>query len=1248
MRDASSRPVSRPAPEANFLQGGGTLGALMRSHPWDQTPFGPIAHWPQSLRSALSICIGARFPIAIYWGAELALLYNDAWSPILGTKHPAALGLRGREVWPEIWPTIGPLFEQVVGTGEAVYQEDSLLAMHRHGYTEECYFNFTFSPIRGEGGRVEGIFNAVIETTYRVVAARRARVLRELGDRIAPARSPDQACVLTAQSLASAGHDVPFCALYLLDGPDGAARLAACSSNLVGSPAAAPVWPMAGKTVVVADVPHRIIGPAWPEPIEKALVVPIPAAPSGGPAGVLVLGASPRRAIDDDYRGFAERIAAQIASVVATATAFEAQRKRAEALAEIDRAKTAFFSNVSHEFRTPLTLMLGPTAQALASPDKALRGAELERVHRNALRLLKLVNALLDFSRIEAGRTQARFAPTDLGALVTDLASSFRSLLEKAGLRLTVDVAPDLPPVHVDRDLVEKIVLNLLSNAFKFTFEGGVEVGLRVRDGAAVLTVADTGTGIPPNALPHLFERFHRVEGAKGRSYEGSGIGLALVAELVKLHGGEVHVDSRVGAGTRFALIFPLGSTHLPSDQIVAGAPRAEAGPAVAAFVSEADQWGQPARAATQPAATAAQGHVLLADDNRDMREYVTQLLTAEGWSVDAVADGQTALRHARARVPDLVLTDVMMPGLDGFGLLAALRKDEATRRVPVVLLSARAGNEAEVEGLNAGADDYLVKPFAAAELVARVRTHLNGTLQRQQSLRVAEEERARMQSLLSQVPAVITFLRGPDLVVEFANANARQAFGPRPILGKPLREAAPEHADPPRADRLSRVFRTGQPISGQEARVHPQRAETGTGDETYWNYTYLPVRDRDGAVEGVMTFDLDVTDQVLARKHAEAVMAQMRVADARKDEFLAMLAHELRNPMAAISLALSLLQKSEGDPVHSARHRDTATRQMGNLVRLVDDLLDVSRITRGKVELRREPIDLAAIVQGAVTATRPAIEARGHTLTVTQGAGAFRLEADATRLEQVVVNLLTNAAKYTEPGGAITVDLAREDATAVVTVRDTGRGIPEPMLDKVFEMFVQVSPTIDRGTGGLGLGLTLVRRLVEMHGGTVVARSAGVGQGTSFVVRLPLPGEVAAAASSPAAASASPETPIVRRRILLIEDSQDIREALQEYLEELGHEVTVARNGLEGVEKLIALKPDVTLVDVGLPGIDGYEVARRARAAPACDRLYLVALTGYGGPAARSQARAAGFDLHLTKPIDVEQLSRVVNRPSA
>jgi signal transduction histidine kinase/DNA-binding response OmpR family regulator len=652
--------------------------------------------------------------------------------------------------------------------------------LDRHGYLEETFFTFSFSPIRDETGGVGGVLNPCHETTARMLSERRTRALRDLSARTGKAKSVEEVLVLSAQTLTDYDLDVPFLLLYARDSSGQQARLIAGTGLKAGAEACPDVldleesarsfWPVAevfrsGSPAQVDDIGQRLGPPPYgpyPEPPRTALLLPTISPGAELPAVVLVAGVSPRLPLNEAYSNFYDLLAAGVTAAIANARAFEEERKRSEALAEIDRAKTAFFSNVSHEFRTPLTLMLGPVEDMLSRSYTELSPAakgQLEVVNRNGLRLLRLVNTLLDFSRIEAGRVRALYQRTDLSSFTCDLASMFRSACERAGLTLSVDCPPLTEPAYVDRDMWEKIVLNLLSNAFKFTFEGTIAVTLRQVDDRAELVVRDSGTGIPTDQMPHLFERFHRVTNARGRTHEGSGIGLALVQELVRLHGGTIRAHSVYEHGTTFTVTIPLDCDHLPPEQISQDRTPASTAPGASPYVDEALRWlpespddavskapqlaradvmAVPYRSADDGDVPDTRPHVLVADDNADMREYVARLL-AERYHVEAVADGAAAIEAIRTCKPDLVLTDVMMPRLDGLSLLREIRADETLRETPVIMLSARAGEESRIEGIEGGADDYLVKPFSARELVARVDAHL-----KMARLRAAAEKRVR------------------------------------------------------------------------------------------------------------------------------------------------------------------------------------------------------------------------------------------------------------------------------------------------------------------------------------------------------------------------------------------------------------------------------------------------------------------------------------------------------------------------
>lgn len=990
-----------------FLADGGKMGELIRARDWSASPLGPPETWPASLRTTLSLCLASTFPLCFAWGPDCVQIYNDGYWPICGSKHPHSLGQDYRECWASAWPVIGPGFERCMAAGETSFFQDTGVFLDRNGYLEETFFTFSFSPIRDDAGAIAGVFLPVTETTHLVLAERRLGMLRELAGRTADARTITDALQLTAAALAEHTLDLPFVLLYRVAPESTQAVLEACAgltAGTCGAPLQVPLepgsagWPLveaggAGRCLRVVRLDERFgvleCGP-YPEPPQMALVCPIMLNGVEQPAAYLVAGVSARRELDPAYQGFYDMLAVAVTTAVSNAYAYEEEKRRAEMLAELDRAKTAFFSNVSHEFRTPLTLMLGPLEDLLRRPEGSLSPADrqsLAVVHRNGLRLLKLVNALLDFSRIEAGRAQASYEAVDLATLTADLASQFRSTVERAGLTLRVE-CPALPElVYVDREMWEKVVLNLLSNAFKFTLKGEIAVVLRAGDGHVTLTVHDTGTGIAPEELSRIFERFHRVKGAVSRSYEGSGIGLALVQELVQLHGGTLHAESELGRGTVFTVEIPTGTAHLPPDRVNATRTLASTGVRADAFVEEAARWLShgdevapepssmpevPAPLPVKPPAAEPPASVLLVDDNADMRDYVRRLLRSR-YRVRMASDGVEALAAARQETPDLVLTDVMMPNLDGFGLLHALRADPHLRTVPVIMLSARAGDEARVEGLDAGADDYLIKPFSAQELLARVESHL----------------------------------------------------------------------------KLARLR---------------QEVEHGAGRE-------------------------------------EA----LREADQRKDEFLAMLGHELRNPLGSMSNAIELLKLGCGDPVKVERSVGVLSRQIRQASRLVRDLQDVSRITQRKLHLQIDLIPLQAVLRDALEASEPLVTGREHTLSVQLAEELLWVEVDIARCTQVFTNLLSNAVKFTEPGGQISVQASAEGDEAVVRVWDSGVGIAPDVLPTIFDMFVQPTRTLGQSRDGLGIGLSLARGLVQMHQGTLTAQSAGAGQGSEFVVRLPL-----------------------------------------------------------------------------------------------------------------------------------------------
>jgi signal transduction histidine kinase len=570
-----------------------------------------------------------------------------------------------------------------------------------------------------------------------------------------------------------------------------------------------------------------------------------------------------------------------------------------------------------------------------------------------------------------------------------------------------------------------------------------------------------------------------------------------------------------------------------------------------------------------------------------------------------------------------------MMPELDGFEVLRRLREQPATREVPVMMLSARAGEESRVEGLQAGADDYVIKPFSARELVARVETQmLRGRVRG-----IEQAERRRLLDIFAQAPTAIAILRGPTHVFEMANPWYRDLVDGRELIGKPVREALPELSSQGIVEMLDGVYTTGQPHVGRSLPLVVNRSDA-TPEHRLFDFVYQPLFDSSGSVEGIAAVVYDVTRLARAKEEAE-------VANRAKDEFLAMLGHELRNPLAPILTALQLLRLR--GIVAGEKERNVIERQVKHLVSLVDDLLDVSRITRGKVQLQRVSLEIADVVAKAIETASPLLEQQRHSLTISVPRPGLTVNADLDRLAQVISNLLTNAAKYTEPGGTITMTGSREHDEVVLRVTDNGIGISADMLPRIFDSFVQDRQALDRARGGLGLGLTIVKSLVALHHGSVTAESAGRGHGACFTVRLPFDGkgiqrDAEAAVRNPrVVATDSP------KRILVVDDNEDAAAMLASALSAYGHDVRTAPDGPSALDSIDGWMPEVAVLDLGLPVMDGYELARRLTERCA-GGARLVAVTGYGQEQDRHRSAEAGFDAHFVKPIDLEALHALID----
>jgi signal transduction histidine kinase/FixJ family two-component response regulator len=811
---------------------GGEMGRRFAEFDWTAHPLGSPQSWPTEVRSAVALVLTSRFPIVLWLDTEdLFLVYNDAYLQILDDRHPEALGQRGKYAWWDVWQPVEPLISSVIATGEATWSYDMMLPMMTSGRRRERYFTFTYSPLIGEDGKTFGIFCPSFETTERVLSERRLQLLNAVASAVLDTNTISGAARATVAACADQ-PDVPFVAAYLGDSETGEVTLRAATpsvrpllprtlAKLMKSKTAAPAtrakMQVIDNVAALIDGIHEALGSDCPD---QALLLPLGETQGGG---ALLVGTNPLCSLDDQYVGFCQLLADQLSSGMASAVSYEQQRQRADALAELDHAKTAFLTNVSHEFRTPLTLLLGPLEDALSdtSNDSAMAD-RLSTARRNAGRLQRLVDSLLDFSRIEAGRATATLLCTDIGALTAHIASSFSELCQRADLELVLDCRPAL--ADVDPGLWETIMLNLMSNAVKYTLTGSITVTTHSDKAFCRIMVRDTGVGISESDLKRLGERFFRADSAHGRSVEGTGIGLSLVQGLVDLQHGTVEFDSELGRGTAVVIRLPRSVGGKPIDHSPAGLLENP-------YVVEADHWVTPRPASASDAQPRPDGRelVLIADDNADMRAHLERVLSTR-WRTVIVNDGQEAIESTRRLRPDVVVTDVMMPRLDGFELVAAIRADPALAAIPVLMLSARAGSDAVREGYAGGADDYLPKPFRSQDLIDRVAARLSAAARERVSRR-SSDERAQHALDFAQLDAA---LQAADSSVAIVEALQGAAFvtGEPPIIclglldaeGKNLRFQYGSPVPPEMRDRYHiasmdtpivpvDVIRTGQPM---------------------------------------------------------------------------------------------------------------------------------------------------------------------------------------------------------------------------------------------------------------------------------------------------------------------------------------------------------------------------------------------------------------------------------------------------
>ncbi|MEG4202869.1 PAS domain S-box protein [Microcoleus sp. Pol7_A1] len=1650
---------SEEIPQELFA-GGGEMGALIRSHDWSLSPLGAVEKWSQSLKTAMGIVLGSRYPMFIWWGHQMINLYNDAYIPILGKRHPAALGESAFNLWADVWEVVGAQAEAVLNEGKSSWNKEALLIVERNGYPEETYFTFSYSPVPGDDGRPGGVFGAVSEETERVLNDRRLRTLRELGAETITAKTVEAACLVSATALTSNACDIPFALLYLLDADRTQARLAGTTRLAAGttaspeaivltSPETSQGWQLRqvveiGESKIVEDLEARfglLPGGAWPQSPHQAVILPL--ARSGETFGFLIAGVSPVRVFDDDYKGFFDSIAGQVTTAISNARTYEQERKRLEALAEIDRAKTVFFSNVSDEFRTPLTLILGSTEEALTDRNVPLPAAHRERMEvmqRNGQRLLKLVNALLDFRGIEAGADDYLTKPFSDRELLARVETN----VELAQLRREA-----IQQEHVLRRQPEtahqqvESILSSISDGFfaldrnwHYTYVNDrlCEIVFKQREELLGYNHWDL---FPNTVDTDVYLQFHRAMSEQtpiqfeyfylpwNRWFEyrvyPSADGLTIFAtditdrkqaelvlveqkRLLELTASGRPLDeclsslcasvSKLNPRTRACILvadaermtfpysitpgfepsFAQGLKDAPINELAIGTcgEAVYSGtPVTCADIASDDRWSQGWRdlcvahgvlachsAPIQGTDNVPLGSLMLCFDEArmptDLEYRLSDFATQVGTIVFDRDRSSLALRESEERLrraiaietvgviffktdgtitetndaflrmsgysredteQGLVRWDTMTPPEWMPHSLIAVEEFEATGRTTPyekeyirkdgsrwwALFAARQFNEAEgvefiiditdrkqaevelrdsevrfrqmadtapvliwmsgtdklcnyfnqpwldftgrtveqemgngwLEGVHPDDCQHCLDTYVTAfdarqqfQMEYRLRRFdgvhrwfldtgvprftlegdflgyigscidITDRFQAEVALRHSES-RLRLMIESAKDYAIFTL----DLNGTIATWNS----GAQRVLGYTDAEAigchgsimfTPEDKEQGRAEKERQIALT-------QGQVENERWHLRKDGSRFWaSGLMMPLQDETGNTQGFvnilqdktaqrqanqrlhllyeMTSDLLATEQPLAlmntlfsklsaqldlhcyynflveekdnrqklhlsnfsgiseevaammewidfgqhicglvardrrqivvdreqlatNPHAQiirsmgitAYAAQPLIARGRllgtlsfgsltrtcftseeidllqvtcdqvaialervnlttslqqqaeqllqanriKDEFLAVLSHELRSPLNPILGWSKLLQVRKFDEAKTAQALATIERNAKLQSELIEDLLDVSRILQGKLSLNPTSINLASTITTALETVRLAAGAKSIAVEVSLDSNVGAVSGDPTRLQQVVWNLLSNAVKFTPAGGRVEVRLEQVGNQAQITISDNGKGIPQEFLPHVFDYFRQADSATTRKFGGLGLGLAIVRYLVELHGGTVQADSPGEELGATFTVRLPLmpiePGVNDREQCSEASLT------LEGVQVLVVDDDTDTREFLVFLLQQAQASVIWANSAGEALAALMEFKPDVLLSDIGMPDTDGYMLLRQVRALPPEQggQIPAIALTAYAGDVNQQQALAAGFQRHIAKPVEPDEL---------
>jgi PAS domain S-box-containing protein len=1289
-----------------FLAGGGEMGGLIRAYDWSATPLGPATSWSPALRTVIRLMLANRLPMLLWWGPQYISIYNDPYIPVLGNKHPWGLARPVSECWQEIWEVLKPLIDTPFHGGPATWNEDIVLVINRYGFNEETHWLIAYSPVPDETvpSQIGGVLATVHEVTAKVLSERRMTALRDLKSHPSDAKTAAVACTAAAATLVAHSSDIPFALLYLTDADGRHARLAATAgvdadqdvgAQLVDLDVKDPTWSLAEarqtmRPQIVTDLRTRLShvppGP-WPDPPTSAVTLPIASGRPREPAGFLVAGVSSRLRLDDAYRGFLELVAAQIATTIGNARVYE-EEKQAEAAQRASEERQTFLLKLSDALRADTSADgIGALATRMLAEHLAVDRCWISRFSRDkglawlgpqyhaaALAPLNGEYCLADFpdamqqdqERSPAVKDvqndpelseldKASIGGMDVGAYMAAILSkrerdyiwsifvamrlprnwsqSEMRLLEEVTERTWAAIERATAEAALATELDAMTRLRELSDRLLTAVDLPTALG-EVLDTAITLHAADQGTiqvydatadvlqfaayrGFAPVALaaiPIIDRDFHSTCAVALRT------GQRVVAADIRADPQFVdHAATAAALGYRAAissllttrqgecqgvLTVQFRQPHVPTERELW---LADLYAPLAAHLIERQRGADALRASEQR-----------------LRAMADQLPNAAVFMLDP------ELRYQLAAGNGLAATGLIPTDIEG-KTLAEVVPAEAAAETDANYRRALAGEPFQVEHTSGGRHFVthgapLRDMDGTVTAALAVSYDITDRKRVEAELRDSEERFRMVADNMSQLAWTCDRLGN----VTWYNKRWLDYTGLTFETMKGWDWSIVQHPD-----HLERVVasvklsaETGEPWED----IFPLRGSDGV--YRWFLSRALPIRDSEGRIIRWFGTNTDISEQ---RQLEQA----LKEADRHKDEFLATLAHELRNPLAPIRNGLQIMRLAPHDAEALVQARGMMERQLGHMVRLIDDLLDLNRVSRGKVELRQERVSLLKVIQQAVETSRPLIEAGRHDLTLDVRPDPIYVKADPLRLAQVFANLLNNAAKYTEQGGRVTLTLTQHGGQAVVSVRDNGVGIPAHMLAKIFDVFTQVERSLDKTQGGLGIGLSLVKKLVEMHGGSVEAKSEGYGMGSEFSVRLPV---VPALAGEPQDEFVDTKTvPSPRRRILVVDDNRDSANSLSMLLRIMGNDAQTAHDGLEALDVGAAFEPDVILLDIGMPKLDGYETARRIRQQAWGKNVVLVAQTGWGQAGDKQRSQEVGFNFHMVKPVDPLALEKLL-----